>query len=104
MLIKKYYTIKEIQQILAVPSYRLRYLEKITDKLNIFKIKGRRHYTIKDLEFLKRSLSSQKNYNENNKVIDITTPTLKQLSSVSDKIDKLIYKFNKLAKEISLGY
>jgi len=100
---KKYYLISEVQQILAVPTHKLRYLEKITNKLNIFKIKGRRYYTTKDIEYLKNYLTPQKNeISEKYLASNNSNESESFYDNMNNKIDNLINKFKKLAEEVSV--
>jgi DNA-binding transcriptional MerR regulator len=53
---KKYYSISEVTKILRIHDYQLRYLEKISANFTVHKVRGRRYYTNKDIDFLKNSL------------------------------------------------
>lgn len=75
---KKYYTIKEVAEILSVADYKLRYLEKISPDLAIQKIRGRRYYQISDIEKLKIVLKSENG------------------QTIIEQIDQLIKKFKNL--------
>lgn len=75
---KKYYTIKEVTEILSIADYKLRYLEKTSPDLAIQKIRGRRYYQISDIEKLKIVLKSDNN------------------RTIIEQIDHLIKKFKSL--------
>jgi DNA-binding transcriptional MerR regulator len=53
----KYYTIAEISDLLSISQSNLRYLEKSLHNLKVKKIRGRRYYSIKNLEILQNKLS-----------------------------------------------
>ena len=50
---KKYRTIKEVSELLQIPDYTLRYIEKMTRGLRVHKIRGRRYYTQKDIDIIR---------------------------------------------------
>ncbi len=111
---KRYYSISEVTKILEAHDYQLRYLEKISPNFIIYKIRGRRYYTNKDIEFLKnllqqnnKDISTTNNYTKSKglkrakplatKLIKPLQLELQEVSSISNKIDSLINKFNKLS-------
>ena len=51
---KKYYIISEVADILNLPLYKLRYLEKSKQRLKVHKVNKRRYYTQDDIDFLKK--------------------------------------------------
>lgn len=50
---KKYYNIGEVSEMLNLPAHRLRYLDKSLGS-NLTKIRGRRYYTLADIELIKK--------------------------------------------------
>jgi len=97
---KKYYTISEVAKVLNVLASRLRYFEKSIPKFAISKVKGRRYYTLADIEIIKQELAKSKK-----QLIDYSKGKMQgsNSSSTISKIDSLIDKFDRLAFRIS-GY
>lgn len=50
---KKYYNIGEMSEILNVSQAALRYFEKTSSNIKIYKVSGRRYYTSGDLEIFR---------------------------------------------------
>lgn len=83
MLIKKYYTIKEVTKILNIFPHQLRYVEKIIARFVVKTVKGRRYYTNQNIEDLR------KYYKKTNETMDN--------SEFIERIDDLINNFQTLA-------
>lgn len=90
-LSKKYYSVSEIVQFLNIQHYQLRYLENNISDLSILKIKNRRYYTEKDLEFLKNYLNSKKTSKSDIILVKVNF----------DRIEALITKFKVLSTKIA---
>ncbi|MGI4776188.1 MAG: MerR family transcriptional regulator [Janthinobacterium lividum] len=96
MSAKKYYTIGEVTRSLEVSASQLRYVEKILPKLSVSKIKGRRYYTIADIELIKGKIGQLIIYN---KKLAIKNVCLEE-NSVLNIINNLISNFTKLSLSI----
>lgn len=53
---KKYFSISEVSEILSITPNALRKLETRDDKISIKKIKTRRYYILKDIEYIAKKL------------------------------------------------
>jgi DNA-binding transcriptional MerR regulator len=109
MLLKKYFSIAEVADITNLPHYKLRYIEKSNKKIKITKIRGRRYYTISDIELIQNeylqsanpTLSQTVNYttvNHNNS--QQIVPNSSSNMIIINEIDQLLAKFQKLKKNI----
>jgi DNA-binding transcriptional MerR regulator len=86
---KKYYSIAEVCEVTGVPAHKLRYLEKATPDIQIFKIRGRRYYTQVDIHNIKIKFGVQDSINEINNIAKA-----KDNSEILSKIDDLLSKFS----------
>lgn len=84
---KKYYTIKEVAEILTVSQSTLRYAEKHLPKLKIHTINGRRYYTSRDISLLRTTIRKPGDYSsmllkinylekQSMKIMDLIAPVL----------------------------
>ena len=85
MLVKKYFSISEVAKITNLPLHKLRYIEKIDDQVIINKIRGRRYYSKKTIEYINKRYSDKIEIKSGSKNWD-------DLEIIS-KIDSLIAKF-----------
>jgi hypothetical protein len=99
MLSKKYFSITEASDMRALAAHKLRYIDKTDQNISIVKIRGRRYYTMDNIEYLVEKYS------------DIDLPIInKTFQPSSDtqtdhqfraRIDQLLNNFNDLAKHLS---
>ena len=94
---KKYYSISEVTQILGIHDYQLRYLEKTSLGFTVHKIRGRRYYTSKDIDFLKNSLQQSAKNTPVSKPLQLE---FQEPHMISNKVDFLLSKFYKLSIEL----
>lgn len=107
---KKYYSIKEVSDLTGIPAYKLRYLEKSASKIDVFQVRGRRYYTIGDIDAIKEKFGIL------DRKAQISLPTLitssftgpialistasKSNGEIISRIDFLIAEFTRLEKEL----
>jgi len=94
MIGKKYYTIREVSELLKVSMNQLRYIEKLLPSFVVTKIKGRRYYTVCNIDFL-RNYRTQLEFPKLDINLDI-----KNSRNFQD-VDLLISKFQALAFSIT---
>lgn len=80
MISKKYFSIAEVSEMTNIPDYKLRYIEKSNPNIEIVKIRGRRYYTLKDIEYINQKYSKK------------PSDTLFDTSKIISRIDNLINK------------
>jgi DNA-binding transcriptional MerR regulator len=92
---KKYFSIAEVEEITGIPAYKLRYLEKSSLKLEIVQIRGRRYYTVSDIELIKQKFSVA------DKIPSALEPQQhKHNSDIISQIDFLIAKLVQLEERV----
>ena len=84
---KKYYTISEVTKILNIAASQLRYLEKTSSILKIIQLKGRRYYTIQNINFIKSQF---------NKTEIIQNLKSDPVNLFYDSDEKILQQINKL--------
>ena len=57
MLTKKYFSISEAKDMCSLASHKLRYIDKVDKKISIVRIRGRRYYTIENINYLIKTYS-----------------------------------------------
>lgn len=107
---KKYFSIKEVSDITGIPAYKLRYLEKSTSKIDVFQVRGRRYYTIDDINVIKEKFGILDKKAQISPPTPITSsftapisliPTAsKSNDEIISRIDSLIAEFTRLEKSI----
>lgn len=102
---KKYYIISEVADILNLPLYKLRYLEKSKQRLKIHKVNKRRYYTQEDIDFLKKyyKLGSSETVDDINIMSEDLTNTDACIvkNYFINKIDDLITKLNLVKEQLN---
>lgn len=104
MLTKKYFSISETCDMCAVAPHKLRYIDKSDKKISIIKIRGRRYYTLENINYLIKTYSHLDKLNteniETNKqgVVNNINSTIQINEQLLKRIDQLIKSFQSLAK------
>lgn len=104
MLTKKYFSISEACDMCALAPHKLRYIDKSDRKISIVKIRGRRYYTIENIDYLIKTYSHLDKPNIGNIEIEqqSTTNNINRLEKTNkqfiERIDQLIKNFQSLAK------
>lgn len=113
MLTKKYFSISEACNMCALAPHKLRYIDKIDKKMSIVKIRGRRYYTLENINYLiqtysdiKEPINKQPSIKiENAEIIDQKADNLNNTSQINyqflERIDQLIKNFYTLAERLS---
>ncbi|MFK8040545.1 MAG: MerR family transcriptional regulator [Rickettsiaceae bacterium] len=94
---KKYYSINEVVKLLKIEAYQLRYIETVEPNFIVHKIKSRRYYSKKNIEFLRKYISK----NQQKKFTNHTHKTKQNIQPIT-QINLLISKFQLLVKELQL--
>lgn len=105
MLSKKYFSISEAAYMSMLATHKLRYIDKVDKNISIVKIRGRRYYTMENIEYL---ISKYSNIDHpiTNKTIQepINTPPNRQETPIDyqfiARIDQLLSNFYNLAKDL----
>jgi len=94
MLTKKYFSISEACDMCALAPHKLRYIDKNDEKISIVKIRGRRYYTLENINYLIKTYShiDQQSATDNINRLAITN------KQFLERIDQLIKNFQSLAK------
>lgn len=104
MLTKKYFSISEACDMCALAPHKLRYIDKSDKKISIIKIRGRRYYTIENIDYLIKTYSHLEKPNIGNiettkqGVINNINNTMQINEQFLERIDQLIKSFQSLAK------
>lgn len=104
MLTKKYFSISEACDMCALAPHKLRYIDKSDEKISIIKIRGRRYYTLENINYLIKTYSHLDKPNteniETNKqgVVNNINSTMQINEQLLERIDQLIKSFQSLAK------
>ncbi len=95
---KKYFSISEVSEITGFPTHKLRYLEKSKTGMEIFQIRGRRYYTLEDIESIKQKFTKKDDFQLNLFIPQAknNTQNLILQSNLIIKINDLIAKLTKL--------
>lgn len=114
MLTKKYFSISEACDMCSLAPHKLRYIDKIDKKMSIVKIRGRRYYTMENIDYLIKTysgidqlISKQTSPKINNTEIKNqhlirNTDSAKQINhQFLERIDQLIKNFHALTKVLS---
>ena len=113
MLTKKYFSISEACDMCALAPHKLRYIDKIDKKMSIVKIRGRRYYTLENINYLiqtysdiKEPINKQPSIKiENTEIIDQKADNLNNTPQINyqflERIDQLIKNFHTLAERLS---
>ena len=112
MLTKKYFSISEACDMCSLAPHKLRYIDKIDKKMSIVKIRGRRYYTLENINYLIQTYSDIKEpiikqpsiKIENKEIIDrkLANPNNNQINyQFLERIDQLIKNFHTLAERLS---
>ena len=113
MLTKKYFSISEACDMCALAPHKLRYIDKIDKKMSIVKIRGRRYYTVENINYLihtysdiKEPINKQPSIKiENAEILDQKAENLNNTSQINyqflERIDQLIKNFHTLAGRLS---
>lgn len=113
MLTKKYFSISEACDMCALAPHKLRYIDKIDKKMSIVKIRGRRYYTLENINYLIQAYSDIKEpiikqpsiKIENTEIIDQKADNLNNTPQINyqflERIDQLIKNFHTLAERLS---
>ncbi|MEM6339329.1 MAG: hypothetical protein AAF673_05355 [Pseudomonadota bacterium] len=112
MLTKKYFSISEACDMCSLAPHKLRYIDKIDKKMSIVKIRGRRYYTLENINYLIQTYSDIKEpiikqpsiKIENTEIIDRkpANPNNNQINyQFLERIDQLIKNFHTLAERLS---
>lgn len=106
MLTKKYYSISEVCDMCALAPHKLRYIDKSDEKISIVRIRGRRYYTIENIDYLIKTYSHLNEPNIRNIKIN-NKETLSDINNTAqinkqflERIDQLIKNFQSLAKHL----
>lgn len=104
MLTRKYFSISEACDMCALAPHKLRYIDKSDKKISIVKIRGRRYYTIENIEYLIKTYSHLEKPNIKNieinkqKTASITSNRTQISQQFPERIDQLIINFQSLTK------
>ena len=113
MLTKKYFSISEACDMCALAPHKLRYIDKIDKKMSIVKIRGRRYYTLENINYLiqtysdiKEPINKQPSIKiENAEILDQKADNLNNTPQINyqflERIDQLIKNFHTLAGRLS---
>ena len=113
MLTKKYFSISEACDMCALAPHKLRYIDKIDKKMSIVKIRGRRYYTMENINYLikkysdiEEPINKQPSIKIKNAEITnrqpITTDNNSQINyQFLERIDQLIKNFHTLAERLN---
>lgn len=95
MLTKKYFSISEACNMCALAPHKLRYIDKIDKKMSIVKIRGRRYYTMENINYLIKTYSDIEEPTNRQPSIKIenTKITNQQPISTADNIQQINYQF-----------
>lgn len=98
---KKYYTISEVTKILNVAASQLRYLEKTSSILKIIQLKGRRYYTVQNINFIKSQ------FNKTEIIQNLKTESVTLIydndQKILQQINELINKFENTLNNIEIN-
>lgn len=104
MLTKKYFSISEACDMCGLAPHKLRYIDKSDKKISIVKIRGRRYYTIENIDYIIKTYSHLDQTN----MINIEIGSQERLSDINntvqinkqflERIDQLIKNFKSLEK------
>ncbi len=107
MLTKKYFSISEACDMCALAPHKLRYIDKIDKNISIVKIRGRRYYTLENMNYLVNKYSSIDALIINDTIqkpsIIESTTNQKTISTQPTKIDhQFIAKINQLLENFQI--
>lgn len=88
---KKYYSISEVSKIFNIHAHQLRYIEKIAPDFSVYKVRGRRYYTVDDIEFIKKFIPGFEG-------VDISK--MQKHYYIIKQIDQLMQKFKRTYTKI----
>ena len=109
MLTRKYFSISEACDMCALAPHKLRYIDKSDKKISIVKIRGRRYYTIENIEYLIKTYSHLEKPNMKNieinkqKAASITCNRTQISKQFPERIDQLIKNFQSLTKYLAVN-